>query len=87
MSNRIAISNAVVIDVYRGDKGKNYLTFVQEGNQNFKIGMPSDQIKKVEFSDEISFEALGQLKTGTDGMYIVVDIIKLTGHAKKQAVK
>jgi len=87
MANRIAISNALVTDVYRGDKGKDYITFVQPGNQNFKIGMPSDQVKTVEFGDEVSFEALVQLKTGTDGMYLVVDSVKLTGHAKKQAVK
>jgi len=87
MANRIAISNALVTDVYRGDKGKDYITFVQPGNQNFKIGMPSDQVKTVEFGDEVSFEALVQLKTGTDGMYLVVDSVKLTSHAKKAPVK
>jgi len=44
MANRIAIKNALVTDVYRGDKGKDYLSFVQPGNQNYKIGMPSEQV-------------------------------------------
>ena len=87
MINRIVIANALVTDVYRGDKGKDYLTFVQPGNQNFKIGMPSEQVKLVEYGDEVSFEASVQIKTGSDGLYLLVDGVKINDHFKKQRSK
>jgi len=87
MSNRIAISNALVTDVYRGDKGKDYLTFNQQGNQQYKMGLPSESVKVIDFGDEVSFEAQVLLKTGNDGLYLVVESIKITDHFKKNKAR
>jgi len=87
MANRIAIKNALVTDVYRGDKGKDYLSFVQPGNQNFKIGMPSEQVGTIGYGDEISFDADVLIKNGNDGLYLVVDDLKIKDHFKKQKIK
>ncbi len=80
--NTIKVVDALVTDVYRGDKGKDYITFVQPGNQNFKLGMPSDQVKSVEFGNMVSFEANIAIKNGNDGMYMQLENVKLQRGAK-----
>ena len=80
--NTIKVVEALVTDVYRGDKGKDYISFVQPGNQSFKFGMPSEQVKGIEFGDKISFEANVAIKTGNDGMYMQLENVKLQKPAK-----
>ena len=87
MSNQIQINNALITDVYRGDKGKDYITFNQPGNQQYKIGMPSEQVGTIAYGDEVSFNAEVQLKSGNDGLYLVVNSLKITEHFKKQKTK
>ena len=82
--NTIKVVDALVTDDYRGDKGKDYLSFVQPGNQQFKLGMPSDQVKMLAFGDRVSFEAEVVLKTGKDGLYMQLDKVKLQNGGQKQ---
>lgn len=82
--NTIKVVDALVTDVYRGDKGRDYITFSQPGNRQFKLGMPSDQVKNVEYGDMVSFEAVVAIKTGNDGMYMQVENVKLAKPAKNE---
>lgn len=80
--NTIKIVEALVTDVYRGDKGKDYISFVQPGNRNFKLGMPSEMVKDVEYGNKISFDAEVEIKTGKDGMYMQLENVRLHKPAK-----
>lgn len=80
--NTIKIADALVTDVYRGDKGKDYVSFNQPGNRQFKLGMPSAQAKDIDYGDKVSFEATVEIRTGKDGMYMQLENVKLAKPAK-----